>query len=246
MKLNKKLFSKKYGKYALLFMIGAMTALNTGFSAPNEVTQPNQAEEITVEPTDEMKQLIAAESQNLPSGITVSDSGSITLADNGEHKKMLAAAVRDALEKVENAEELQPVMDALEAGRFEVVEWSGEPETNNEMETVSNVTPVEEPANYDDGSSYAAVMAMEATAYLPTDGSGEGITAMGVPATYGIAAVDPSIIPLGSRLYIPGYGEALAADTGGAIYGYRIDLCMESYDEAMQFGRRTITVYVLK
>ena len=87
---------------------------------------------------------------------------------------------------------------------------------------------------------------MEATAYLPTDGSAEGLTAMGIPATYGIVAVDPDVIPLGSRVYIPGYGEALAADTGGAIYGYRIDLCMESYDEAMDFGRRNVTVFVLK
>jgi len=87
---------------------------------------------------------------------------------------------------------------------------------------------------------------MEATAYLPTDGSAEGITAMGIPATYGIVAVDPDVIPLGSRVYIPGYGEALAADTGGAIYGYRIDLCMESYWEAMDFGRRNVTVFVLK
>ena len=68
---------------------------------------------------------------------------------------------------------------------------------------------------------------------------------MGIPATYGVVAVDPSIIPLGTRLYIPGYGMAIAADTGGAIVGYCIDLCMESYAEAMDFGRRVVTVYVL-
>ena len=97
----------------------------------------------------------------------------------------------------------------------------------------------------DEGFSYTAVMSMEATAYLPSDGGGSGITAMGIPATYGVVAVDPGIIPLGSRVYIPGYGEAIAADTGGAIYGYRIDLCMENYYEAMDFGRRTVTVYLL-
>lgn len=92
---------------------------------------------------------------------------------------------------------------------------------------------------------YSSVLTMEATAYLPTDGGGDGITATGLMAGYGIAAVDPSVIPLGTRLYIPGYGEAIAADTGGAIYGDRIDLCMESYGEAMAFGRRDVTVYVL-
>ena len=100
--------------------------------------------------------------------------------------------------------------------------------------------------SYDEGVDYVAVMSMEATAYLPGDGDGYGITATGIPATYGVAAVDPAVIPLGSRLYIPGYGEAIAADTGGAIYGYRIDLCMESYSEAMNFGRRNVTVYVLR
>ena len=123
----------------------------------------------------------------------------------------------------------------------------GDENINNEnyAENVSVEENIEE-KSYGNGGDYAAVMTMEATAYLPGDGGGAGITATGIPATYGVAAVDPSIIPLGSRLYIPGYGEAIAADTGGAIYGYRIDLCMESYSEAMNFGRRDVTVYILK
>ena len=77
------------------------------------------------------------------------------------------------------------------------------------------------------------------------DGDGLGITATGVPAVRGIAAVDPDVIPLGTRLFIPGYGEAIAADTGGAIIGNKIDLVMDSYGEAMEFGRQDVTVYVL-
>lgn len=87
---------------------------------------------------------------------------------------------------------------------------------------------------------------MEASAYLPTDGSGAGITATGIPARRGIVAVDPDVIPLGTRLYVAGYGLALAADTGGAIVGNRIDLCMEGYYEAMRFGHRTVKVYILE
>lgn len=89
------------------------------------------------------------------------------------------------------------------------------------------------------------VLTMEATAYLPTDGGGDGITASGMQAKHGVVAVDPNVIPLGTKLYIPGYGEALAADTGGDIVGSRIDVVMEDYGEAMQFGRRTVEVYVL-
>jgi len=93
---------------------------------------------------------------------------------------------------------------------------------------------------------YTKALTMEASAYLPTDGGGNCITASGMVAQHGVVAVDPDIIPLGTRLYIPGYGEAIAADTGGAIQGHMIDLCMESYGEAMQFGRRDVTVYVLQ
>jgi 3D (Asp-Asp-Asp) domain-containing protein len=86
---------------------------------------------------------------------------------------------------------------------------------------------------------------MEATAYLPTDGSGNGITATGIPARRGIVAVDPSVIPLGTRLYVQGYGLALAADVGGAIVGNRIDLCMDHRNNAINFGRQTVKVYIL-
>jgi 3D (Asp-Asp-Asp) domain-containing protein len=93
---------------------------------------------------------------------------------------------------------------------------------------------------------YTNVMVMEASAYLPTDGGGSCITATGLPATYGVVAVDPDVIPLGTQVYIPGYGVAIAADTGGMIEGAMIDLCMEDYDECMEFGRRDIDVYILE
>jgi 3D (Asp-Asp-Asp) domain-containing protein len=93
---------------------------------------------------------------------------------------------------------------------------------------------------------FRRVDSMEATAYNPWDGGGAGITASGIPARYGVVAVDPSIIPLGTRVFIPGYGLALAADTGGDIVGNRIDLCFESYGEAMRFGRRNVKVYILE
>ena len=92
---------------------------------------------------------------------------------------------------------------------------------------------------------FKRVMNMEATAYNPTDGAPHGLTATGIPARQGIVAVDPDVIPLGTRVYVPGYGLGLAADTGGAIIGEKIDLCMEGYEEAWDFGRRTVKVYIL-
>ena len=93
--------------------------------------------------------------------------------------------------------------------------------------------------------SYSRHMTMEATAYIPSDGGGSGITATGMVAQHGVIAVDPQVIPLGTRVYIPGYGVAIAADTGGAIRGNRIDLCMNTYREAINFGRGDVEVYIL-
>jgi uncharacterized protein YabE (DUF348 family) len=83
------------------------------------------------------------------------------------------------------------------------------------------------------------------TAYAPgVDGVGTR-TATGARAGRGIIAVDPSVIPLGTRLYIPGYGYGVAADTGGAIRGAKIDLCFDTRAEAIAWGRRTVTITLL-
>jgi 3D (Asp-Asp-Asp) domain-containing protein len=87
---------------------------------------------------------------------------------------------------------------------------------------------------------------MVATAYVPYCAGCSGITKLGLRAGHGVVAVDPNVIPLGSRLYVPGYGKAVAGDTGGAIRGNRIDLGFNDLGEALRFGRRPITVYVLR
>jgi 3D (Asp-Asp-Asp) domain-containing protein len=93
------------------------------------------------------------------------------------------------------------------------------------------------------------VFVMEATAYSPGPVScgkhADGYTSLGLRAGFGVAAVDPTVIPLGSRLFIEGYGFAVAADVGGAIKGKRIDLGYDTHREAVQFGRRRVTVYLL-
>ncbi len=92
------------------------------------------------------------------------------------------------------------------------------------------------------------VLTMRASAYDPgphSNGKWAGTTALGVRPTYGIVAVDPRTIPLGSILFVEGYGFAYAADTGGAIKGDRIDLCMNTVAECYRFGRKTVKVHVL-
>ena len=88
-------------------------------------------------------------------------------------------------------------------------------------------------------------MSMVATAYTAGCYGCSGVTKSGQRAGHGIVAVDPQVIPLGSHLYIPGYGQAIAGDTGGAIHGNRVDLGFNSNSDALQFGRRSVIVYVL-
>ncbi len=117
--------------------------------------------------------------------------------------------------------------------------------------------------NIDRGNSenmaYSSVITCTATAYDLSYAScgknpgdrGYGITASGMRAQRGVIAVDPRVIPLGTKLYIestdsyPDYGYAIAGDTGGAIKGNRVDLFMDSYSEAIHFGRRKVNVYIL-
>jgi 3D (Asp-Asp-Asp) domain-containing protein/septal ring factor EnvC (AmiA/AmiB activator) len=83
----------------------------------------------------------------------------------------------------------------------------------------------------------ARALTVTATGY-----SLQGTTSTGLPAGWGVAAVDPSVIPLGTRMTIPGYGDAVAADTGSAIQGLTVDLWFPTIAQALAWGRRAVTV----
>ena len=99
-------------------------------------------------------------------------------------------------------------------------------------------------------SATAYDLSYESCGKRPGD-RGYGITASGMQARYGVVAVDPRVIPLGTKLYIESadgswvYGEAIAGDTGGAIKGNKIDLFFNSRSECLAFGRRTAKIYIL-
>lgn len=92
----------------------------------------------------------------------------------------------------------------------------------------------------------------EATAYtddVESQGKWVGQTAIGIKPEVGIVAVDPKVIPLGSKLLVEGYNEgkiAIAGDTGGAIKGNRIDVFLASKSECMEYGRQNVRVWLIK
>ena len=128
-------------------------------------------------------------------------------------------------------------------------------QNNNEVEEVettqaAQATPATEttqaaPASSNQGGYYLTV---EATAYSYNEAGLSNYTADGTNLVNepNVIAVDPSVIPLGSYVEIPGYGIFRAADTGGAIYGNRIDVHLVGLNDVYNFGRRTITIRVLK
>jgi 3D (Asp-Asp-Asp) domain-containing protein len=85
---------------------------------------------------------------------------------------------------------------------------------------------------------------VEATAYNAYESNSP--CADGSPCIpYRTIAVDPNVIPLGTRVYVPGFGEMVAHDTGGAIQGHIIDIAMDSDDSCYNWGRKTITITIL-
>lgn len=99
--------------------------------------------------------------------------------------------------------------------------------------------------------SYSKVIEVRATAYWAVNGVGRTYTASGRKAVwnpdgYSTIAVDKSVIPYGTKLFVQGYGFAIAADTGTAIKGNKIDVYFNTYDQACDWGAKYVKVYVLK
>jgi 3D (Asp-Asp-Asp) domain-containing protein len=123
---------------------------------------------------------------------------------------------------------------------------------SQKLQAAASVLPPN-PATGDAPSTTTAAATTEAPAAAPvptgrtiivssTGYSLRGRTATGMPVGWGVVAVDPSLIPLGTRMTIPGYGQGVAADTGGAVRGATIDLWFPSHGQAAAWGRRTVTI----
>ncbi len=99
------------------------------------------------------------------------------------------------------------------------------------------VATLAEPAPIEAPPSGARTLTVTSTAY-----ASRGSTATGIPVGWGVIAVDPGVIPLGTRMTIPGYGEGVAADVGPGVQGLAVDVWVASEAQAQAWGRRTITI----
>ena len=117
--------------------------------------------------------------------------------------------------------------------------------TTQVQETVVEAQPVAQESSNASGQT----LTVTATAYTANCEGCSGITATGInllkDPNAKVIAVDPSVIPLGTEVYVEGYGNAIAGDTGGAIKGNKIDVFIPSHSEAMSWGRKTVNVTIL-
>lgn len=145
----------------------------------------------------------------------------ITPGEKPKVKKIVKKVVKPVAKKEVKQEQVTPV--------------------SNSNTAKTNTQPAQE-------QSASRTLTMTATAYTADCTGCSGITATGIDvrnSTPNIIAVDPNVIPLGSKVWVEGYGTAIAGDTGGAIKGNRIDLLVASHSTAIEYGVRTVTVKVL-
>lgn len=149
----------------------------------------------------------------------------------------LAAELRSRKDRlVKSKAEKQQVLARAGAQATAVQSQSGKVESK--MSQVNATTTVT-------GKHTGRYMMMVATGYSPQEPGLTDSTASGLKAQHGVVAVDPSVIPLGTRLYVEGYGSAIAGDTGSAIKGNRIDLCFDTLAECNAYGNHTVRVEIL-
>lgn len=171
--------------------------------------------------------------------------------DNSELNQGTEVIVQDGAEG-ERKITIEVVYENGQEVSRRVVEETVSKEPVNKIVDIGTLAVVR-PSRGDSGAEYAysSMLACSSTAYTADRGDSGTTTATGMtvnrdPNGYSTVAVDPRVIPLGTKLYIEGYGLAIAADTGGAIKGNMVDVYFNTYEEAVNWGRRQINVYILK
>lgn len=118
------------------------------------------------------------------------------------------------------------------------------------MSTPSQVSKQEVKKVPENGPQAGKELTVTATAYTAYCEGCSGTTAYGIDLRANpnmkVIAVDPNVIPLGTKVWVEGYGYAIAGDTGGAIKGNKIDVFIPSREQAMQWGRRTVKIKIIE
>ncbi len=171
-------------------------------------------------------------------GSTLSVKGQATAANTVVENAQTSAP--QAAPKQEAVQKEQPKQEAVQQQPKQETKAEAETSVNTEEKAVQSNTNNQEASKE---------LTVTATAYTANDGGISGVTATGIDLNKNpnakVIAVDPNVIPLGSKVYVEGYGEATAADTGGAIKGNKIDVFVPNKSDASNWGVKTVSVKVL-
>lgn len=158
-------------------------------------------------------------------------------------QKAREAAEQAAAQAAEKARELAA---AQAANASKQVAVNSQASSNNSGSTsTSSPIAINRGGNPGTPTNVSSSMTMEATAYTDDGFTASGVKTKRDPNGYSTIAVDPRVIPLGSKVYVEGYGYAIASDTGGAIKGNIIDLFIPTDAEAKNWGRRSVTIHII-
>lgn len=204
----------------------------------------SQATDISVDKLVNVNDIDNRSLIHVGSTIYLSRDMSVISVQNGDEEVVSYDVSNGDAVETETPEEVE------EAAEGNVVEEAvvEEPAEEAVEEVVEQTQPAEESTAQTSSSENGRWMTVEATAYSRNQPvlSNHTFTGIDLRENSRVIAVDPNVIPLGSTIYVPGYGEYIAGDTGGAIIGNRIDIHFESLDSAIQFGRQSIDVQVFE
>lgn len=194
-------------------------------------------QEYTVKYGDTLSVIAEAMDVSLDALIRVNDIQNANLIYAGTTIKF-SADKQEVVVKTEEEEHTYKVEDNIEVVEVKAVEPTPQTATSQEVQTTTTA-----PA-----ATAGYTLTVEATAYSYAEAGLSSYTADGTNLVNDpmVIAVDPRVIPLGTMVEIPGYGVFRAADTGGAIVGNKIDVHFPTVAQTYNFGRRTITIRILK
>lgn len=209
-------------------------------------------------PADFLTELSKIESERLAEEERIEDER-LAAEQLAEEERIQAEIAEQAEQKAQAERERKEAERQADLAKAQEAERKQQAKSNNEVKTSSSnqsnnqasnnqSTQPAEQAPSTPANPQGRTFTVEATAYSRNQPSLSNFTRDGTDLRREsrVIAVDPSVIPLGSTVYIEGYGTYRAADTGGAIKGNKIDIHMESVNSALQFGRRNVTITVVQ
>jgi cystine transport system substrate-binding protein len=211
------------------------TALAEELTSLKGILSDNQTvlSQVKTEYADEAARLAAEEAQ------AKADAEAVAVAAKAAEEQQLAES-SSAVAVAESAS--SAASSSVQAPVSQITDSSVAAVVTAPVVTVTAPTVTETPA------AQGKTLVVSATAYSRHEAGLSNFTATGIDLSVNpmVIAVDPSVIPLGSLVNVPGYGIAIAGDTGGAIVGNKIDLHMENLNAALAFGRQTLTITILQ